>query len=135
MSVQYVEVEETIVEDGPYTYITEIIYTPEPRRPCKSKLEGWITAYFVNPDYTELVQLVVAFAFGVIFSPFSYGPLFFIIWLVLYEFAYAYYTNTECPYWRLFFRVALIMASILGWLIGRTVVGWRNPFRVSPNDP
>lgn len=100
-------------------------------RPSLNDISG---TYFKNLYYTELVQLIFAFSLGVIFAPFSYGPLLFIIYLLLYEFIYAYFTNTEYPYWRLFFRVAVVMTSVFGWIIGRTIVGWKNPFRISPDE-
>lgn len=95
----------------------------------------YATGYFRNPNYTELLQFISAFTFGVIFSPFSYGAVFLIVFLVLYEFAYAYYTQTCLPYWRLSFRVGIFMTAIFGWILGRTIVGWRNPLQVDPNVP
>lgn len=96
---------------------------------------GFVESYFQNPQYTQLMQVIIAFALGVIFSPFSYGFLFFLLYLVVYELAYLFFTRGCCPYWGFLFRGAVIGASILGWLLGRIVLGWRNPFRSDPNAP
>ncbi len=91
--------------------------------------------YFKNCKYTQLMQLVLSFVLGVIFAPYSYGFAFLIVYLLAYEFAYAAFTNLESPYWTPLFRVGIIAVTIFGWLIGRYIVGWRNPLRNDPNTP
>ena len=93
----------------------------------------YIEGYFKNPKYTQLMQIIVAFALGVIFSPFSYGLIYLLIYLLIYEIIYLIFTQACYPYWGIVFRLAVVSASIYGWIIGRTIVGWRNPLRNDPN--
>lgn len=90
--------------------------------------------YFRNPKYTQLVQIIVSFAFGIIFAPYSYGFIYLVIYLFLYEVIYFIFTRGEYPYWTPLFRFATVAASLLGWIIGRVIVGWKNPFRANPNQ-
>lgn len=93
----------------------------------------WIQSFFVNPKYTQLMQIIVAFAIGILFAPYSYGFLFLVIYLIIYELVYLYFTRGCYPYWSPLFRAAVNASSIYGWIIGRTIVGWRNPFQSDPN--
>jgi hypothetical protein len=79
------------------------------------------------------MQVLIAFCLGVIFSPFSYGFALFIFYLVVYELLYAIFTGVCYPYWAPLFRLAVVAASIYGWIIGRTVAGWTNIFQADPN--
>ena len=89
--------------------------------------------YFRNCDYTPLMQLILAFALGVIFAPYSYGFAFFFVFLVVYEFFYATFTNLQDPFWSPFLRISVVAVSLFGWIIGRYIVGWVNPLRDDPN--
>lgn len=92
-------------------------------------VKGVCYRYFHNPANTEMVQVVSAFAVGVIFSPWSRALLLFITLLVVYELLYFYSTSFSLPYWRLEGRAAILMASILGFILGRTLVGFDDPIR------
>ena len=96
---------------------------------------SYIEGYFKNPKYTQFMQIVVAFVAGIVFAPYSYGFIFLLIYLIAYEIVYLFFTRGCYPYWDSLFRVAVIAASIYGWIIGRTIVGWRNPFNRDPNAP
>jgi len=95
----------------------------------------YVRSYFINPKYTQLMQLIVSFALGVTFSPYSYGFIFLLLYLFVYEAIYLFFTRACTPYWTPLFRGSIIAISIYGWIIGRVIVGWRNPFRSDPNDP
>ena len=95
----------------------------------------FIDWYFKNPNYTQLVQIVVSFVFGLILAPYGYGFIYFLIYLLAYEFVYLLATQGCNPYWGPVFRLGAVSASILGFLIGRIILGWKNPLRGSPNDP
>ena len=83
--------------------------------------------YFNNGNATEMYQVILAFTIGVLFSPWNNGLFLFILFLIAYELLYFYATGFQLPYWRLEGRVAIVMASILGFIIGRTVVGFDDP--------
>jgi hypothetical protein len=89
-------------------------------------------AIFRNPNYTELLQLISAFALGIILSPWSWGFLFFILYVVLYEIAIAIVNHMQYPYWRLEFRCAIVCASVFGFIIGRSLIGYEDPFIDEP---
>lgn len=91
--------------------------------------KGVCYRYFNNPGNTEMVQVISAFAIGVIFSPWNRALLLFITFLIVYEVIYLYTTSFNLPYWRLEGRVAIVMASIFGFIVGRTLVGFDDPIK------
>jgi hypothetical protein len=84
--------------------------------------------FIANPNYNINAQLIIAFLTGLIFSPWSYGWLFFIIFLLVWEILYAISTECHPNQWILKERILIIVVSILGWMIGRIIVGYTNPF-------
>lgn len=84
---------------------------------------NFLTGRFKNYNYNEAVQLIVAFTFGVIFSPFSIGMLWFLIFIIAYEIFYGWVVGFKMPFWRPFARLGIVCASILGWITGRLSVG------------
>lgn len=89
---------------------------------------------FQNKDYTPIVQLVSAFIIGIIFSPWSISPLWFIAFIIAYEIFYAFVTQLQWPYWIFSVRCGVIMFSVLGWLIGRSLQLELKPFSPSPPE-
>lgn len=89
----------------------------------------WVHGYFKNDAYPEIAQILASFALGILFAPWSWGPLYFITFLIAYEIVCGYFTRGQAPYWRLEARVGILFASILGFIIGRTLVGHQDPFR------
>ena len=83
--------------------------------------------YFNNNKATEMYQVILAFTIGILFSPWNNGLILFIIFIIAYEILYFYATGFQTPYWRLEGRLAIFMASILGFIIGRTLVGFDDP--------
>lgn len=81
-----------------------------------------------DPDkYPDLAQLLVAFCLGILFSPWSLGLLYFLIFLIIYE-AYAFYaTAGRAPSWKIEIRLGVMAASIFGFIIGRILTGWNHP--------
>ena len=82
---------------------------------------------FRNPDNNEFCQLVSALCLGILFSPWSWGFLYFIGFLLLYEVITAYFTWCQAPYWNMMTRLGVIAASLLGFILGRILVGYNNP--------
>lgn len=82
----------------------------------------------MNTRNTEFAQLLSAFLISVILSPWSWGPLYFILFLLVYETVCLWFTRGYEPFWRLEFRVGLIVASLFGWVVGRTLFNYSDPF-------
>lgn len=86
----------------------------------------------IRNSYPVAAQGVVGFAFGMMLSPYSVGIEFVISFMVVYEiFIYAI-TEGKAPYWRLSDRIFVVSAYLLGWVMGRALAGWQDPFRDSP---
>ena len=84
-----------------------------------SSIKKWI----VNDNATLLYQLVVSATAGIIFSPWSYGLVYYIIFIIVWEILYGlchYYSSNE---WSPFERLGIIFAGFLGWIVGRYLVG------------
>lgn len=61
---------------------------------------------------------------GIFLSPFGNGVFLLVIWIIIYEILYylasRYFGRHES--WFCHNRVGIAMASILGWIIGRTLL-------------
>ena len=85
--------------------------------------------------YTPLFQIIFAFVLGILFSPYSKGILFLVIFILLFELWYSYYNNFDYYGINGSLRPALILYSIFGFLVGRTFVCLDfNPIRGDYND-
>ena len=85
----------------------------------------------IRNSYPVAAQAVVGFAVGMMFSPYSVGIEFVLSFAVAYElFVYAI-TEGKAPYWRLSDRIFVVSAYLLGWIMGRALAGWLDPFRDS----
>lgn len=80
-----------------------------------------------NDKYNINSQLIIAFCSGLIFSPWSYGWVFYIVFLLIWELLYALATRCKPSKWNPWERILLIVVSLLGWTIGRILVGY-DPF-------
>ena len=67
----------------------------------------------------ELTQILFAFTTALVFSAWSYGIIFFFIFLVVWEILYYISVKGTKPFWFLEVRIAIVAASVLGWLVGR----------------
>ena len=77
----------------------------------------------LSTDVPTFVQIIMAFTLGILFAPFSYGLLYFLIFLISYEAIAIYLSRMNCRYWCFRTRVSVVIASIVGFLIGRWVDG------------
>jgi len=83
--------------------------------------------------YTPVFQIILAFVFGVILSPFSYGIIFLVVFLLIFELCFAVQYNYN-PL-NAMLRPGLILWALFGFLLGRTLVceDW-NPIRRDYNE-
>lgn len=73
------------------------------------------------------LQIIIAFMLGVLFSPWSYGLLYFLLFLLVYEIILIYFCRTHSEKWCIDVRIGVFAASILGFVIGRYLTGYRHP--------
>lgn len=71
----------------------------------------------------ELFLILFSFALSMVFAPWSYGIIIFFIFLVVWEIGYYIAVRGQPPYWFLEVRLAIVAASVLGWLVGRELTG------------
>ena len=67
-----------------------------------------------DPNYTILMALFT----GLLFSGISWGIIYVIIFLILWELLYFGYLNANGKSWNLQIRLTIILAGILGYLFG-----------------
>lgn len=80
-----------------------------------------INTWVCNPKNTPAMQIIGAFTYGIILSPWSSGLFVLIISIITYELLFYLFTH-GCPrYYNLFVRTTVIMSSVLGYIIGRTL--------------
>jgi len=77
--------------------------------------------YHCNSKYTPLAQIIVALGFGILLSPWSYGLMIFLFYIVIQEIFYYIFTRHNKEYYNIFIRTGVIYAGILGFIIGRTL--------------
>lgn len=73
------------------------------------------TIRYIYNDGRMEVRLFLAFGITAVFSPWSIGLTYFLLFLVLYEI----YFYCRCDSYPLVERLGLVFASYLGWLFGR----------------
>jgi hypothetical protein len=94
-----------------------------------------ITWWFQNADYSPMAQLIVAFIYGVLLSPWGSGLFWLLTFILLYEIAFYIFTHGHPTYWQHRTRAGIIICSILGWIIGRTVASSDILVEGVPNIP
>lgn len=73
-------------------------------------------------SYSPLGQTIAAVGIGILLSPYSAGIIWFLIFIILYEALYYYYTGGTSTLWQSETRIGVIFGSIFGWLLGRQFV-------------
>lgn len=68
--------------------------------------------------FTPAAQVMVSFALGVFFGPISWGIIFYIVFIIAWEVMVYITYRAE---WNAIHRASIIMSSILGFIIGRTL--------------
>lgn len=95
---------------------------------------GIINWYFRNPNNTITSQIINSFVFGLILSPWSAGLFFIVIFLVVVEVLWLVFTSLDPRYYSPITRLAVLVSYFAGFLIGRILAGYINPF-VFDNSP
>ena len=75
-----------------------------------------------------LFQFLLAFSIGLILSPLSFGVIFLIIFIIIWEIYFICVCGGP-KNWPVFERGAIIGAIVLGFVIGRIIIGDLEPVR------
>ena len=86
----------------------------------------------VRADYPVLAQMAVGMAVGLILSPYAKGIVYVLAFLIIYEILIYAVTHGKKPYWNWWDRAGIAASYLLGWLIGRILAGWQDPFATYP---
>lgn len=73
--------------------------------------------YFINND--PFAPVLASFLAGLLFSSVSFGIIYVIIFLIIWEIFYFGYLDVNDKIWSLDDRVTVILAAFLGFLLGR----------------
>ena len=76
-----------------------------------------------------LFDYAFAFTIGLLFSPWSKGFFFILIFAALYTMILAIGTNCCPKYWHPDERIGTIASGLLGWLVGRILIGDAYPLK------
>tara|TARA_R110001599_G_scaffold130823_3_gene306274 strand:- start:271 stop:603 length:333 start_codon:yes stop_codon:yes gene_type:complete len=68
-----------------------------------------------EPGYS----FIMSFILGILFSEISFGLVYVILFLILWEFLYFAYLHANYKRWHLIDRVLIILGAVLGFLLGR----------------
>ena len=78
-----------------------------------------MTSTIISYNNDVLTNILGSFAIGLIFAPFNRGLLYLIIWFILWEIIY-FAIFREYNFVK---RFIYILSSLLGFYIGRLVIG------------
>lgn len=97
------------------------------------KEEHWAVQYYrwcVKEDgYTDFFQIVTSFALGLIFSAFTYGFLYFLIFYIIWEIFLLWRLRIVPTTEYMITRFGILCAGILGFIIGRWLEYDNDPIR------
>lgn len=78
---------------------------------------GWLRSF----KYAPMSLIILSFASGVLFGPWSWGIFPLLLFIVAYEFLYYFLTWGNNEHWQVMMRCVVILATLLGWIISRTI--------------
>lgn len=69
-----------------------------------------------------MIEYVIAFIIGLLLAPWSFGFIFFVLWLLFYEFLYSIYYRFSIKQYNYKQRLIIFFISIFAWYVGRLFV-------------
>lgn len=72
---------------------------------------------FINND--PMAVVLISFMTGLLFSAVSWGLIYVLLFLIIWEILYYGYLNANDRAWGFDHRITVIMAALLGFLLGR----------------
>ena len=79
-------------------------------------------------------QIIVTFVIGLVFAPFSYGFIYFLLFWFFWVLLYSLTVNFQFPMWRVFTLFGIFMVGVLGFIIGRIMIGDENILKWKYDD-
>lgn len=92
---------------------------------------GW---YFRNPNNTITSQIISSFVFGLILSPWSISLVTIVLFIVIIELLWIAFTALDPRYYNPITRLAVLVSYFAGFLIGRILAGYINPFMFDDDE-
>ena len=71
-----------------------------------------------NPIYT----IGAAFFAGILFSPWSFGIIYYLLFLIIWELLFYGWCNYKNVFWNWQIRLSIVLAALFGFLLGRTMI-------------
>lgn len=109
------------------SYSSLVIDNPKIINPDSSQ---WSIVYQPH-EQSVLYRCIIYFTIGLFIAPWSAGIVWLILFIIIFEIFLAIYRRQDLFNYNegyyLFDRVALCAAPILGFIVGRTVIGDTNP--------
>lgn len=90
-------------------------------------MESAFDYYFFNQE-SVLFHISFNFVVGLAFSPYSDGGKFFCFYLLTMILLDIYATKFDSRYWSIETALVKLCSSFLGFVIGRTISGFKDPF-------
>lgn len=92
-------------------------FEPELMQPFATAFKYWYNVY----ESTTMYRCISSLVFGMLLSPYGSGLFYLILFVLLGELITYIYNRHHLT---LFDRLVVIMSSIFGYIIGRTVIGY-----------
>lgn len=73
-------------------------------------------------DIPPVITIFGSFVISLVLAPYSLGFIFFLLFLIIYEFFWGYFTRMQHPRYNPIVRAMVVIASILGFSIGRLII-------------
>lgn len=94
---------------------------------------GKIQRYMHLGIESAICQITVSFGMGILFAPWSTGLFLLVLFLLLFELVYCLIVQ-KFTMEHLLIRLAIVSGYIIGWVLGRLVIGDTSPFRMFYED-
>lgn len=82
-----------------------------------------IDTMFRSKGYTPTAQVISSFCVGILFSPYSWGLLYFVMFMIIFELLEYIFTQGDPEFYQVTTRLGVICGYFLGWIIGRRAAG------------
>ncbi len=79
----------------------------------------YLQSFIETQNKDVVAQLILSFCLGILFAPFTYGFIYYLIFLILYEIILFAMSKP----WNYELRIGVFAFSLIGFIIGRYLVG------------
>ena len=83
---------------------------------------GTLKGYFKTRNSPLLSNAIIAFGISLILARFSDGLVYLILFIIVYELFLYFMTDADPEYWTFQTRIIIIIASLIGFAIGRLLI-------------